>query len=59
MTIRKKIIWVAAFLVFMAVAIVLCVELFSSAQESSYDGTLVRVGTELITLIRIPFSYLS
>ena len=58
MTIRRKIIWVAAFLVFMAVAIVLCVELFASAQEIKYDGTLVRAGTELISLMKIPLSNL-
>ncbi len=57
MTIRRKLIWVAAFLIFMAVAIVLCVELFTSAQESSYDGTLVRAGTELIALSKLALYY--
>ncbi len=38
--------WVAAFILIMAVAIVLCVELFGTARDTQYDGTLVRVGIE-------------
>lgn len=45
---KRKIIWVAAFILLMAVAIVLCVELFSTARETHYDGTLVRNEAELI-----------
>ena len=58
MTIRKKLIWVAAFVIFMAVAIVLCVELFATTQETQYDGTLVRKGIELIVLAGTRFPYL-
>jgi hypothetical protein len=46
---KRKIIWVAAFILIMAIAIVLCVELFTTARETHYDGTLVRKGIELIT----------
>ncbi len=46
---KRKIIWVAAFILIMAVAIVMCVELFSTAREIHYDGTLVKKGVELIT----------
>jgi hypothetical protein len=45
---KRKIIWVAAFILIMAVAIVLCVELFTTARETHYDGTLVRKGMELL-----------
>ena len=52
---KRKIIWVAAFILIMAVAIVLCVELFSTARETHYDGTLVRKGVELITSVITSF----
>ena len=51
MTSKRKIIWVAAFVLVMAVAIVLCVELFGSAGETHYDGTLVRGGVEQLIMI--------
>jgi hypothetical protein len=55
MTIKKKVIWVVAFILLMAVVIVLCVELFSTTQESQYEGTLVRQGIQLITRISAMF----
>jgi hypothetical protein len=57
MTVKKKLFWVAAFVIFMAVAIVLCVELFTSTRETHYDGTLVRKGEELLVLAGIIFPY--
>jgi hypothetical protein len=56
MTSKRKIIWVAAFILMMAVAIVLCVELFGAAREIHYDGTLVRGGTRYITPVVTAFS---
>ncbi|MGF7145250.1 hypothetical protein HNQ56_003691 [Anaerotaenia torta] len=41
MSVKKKIFWVTAFIVFMAVAIVLCMELFGAGREMEFDGTLV------------------
>lgn len=58
MTMRKKLIWVAALVIVMAVAIVLCVELFATTQETQYDGTLVRKGIELLVLSATRFPYL-
>lgn len=57
MTSRRKIIWVAAFILVMAVAIVLCVELFGSASETRYDGTLVRGGMNCMASDDTSFSY--
>ncbi len=51
MTSKRKIIWVAAFVLVMAVAIVLCVQLFGSAGETHYDGTLVKRSVEQQILI--------
>ena len=48
MTSKRKVIWVAAFILIMAVAIVLCVELFGATRETRYDGTLVRSRVEWI-----------
>jgi hypothetical protein len=58
MTVKKKVIWVAAFILLMAVAIVLCVELFSTTQESQYEGTLVREGIQLFTWVSAFFTNL-
>lgn len=58
MTVKKKVIWVAAFILLMAVAIVLCVELFGNTQESQYEGTLVRQGIQLLTWVSAMFSKL-
>ncbi len=52
---KRKIIWVAAFILIMAIAIVLCIELFSTGRETHYDGTLVRKGVEYITPIITSF----
>lgn len=52
---KRKIIWVAAFILIMAVAIVLCVELFGTARETQYDGTLVRGGMELLSQVITSF----
>ncbi len=57
MATKRKIVWVVAFVLIMAVAIVLCVELFSAARETHYDGTLVRGGIE--TLAPVITSFIS
>ncbi len=41
MQIRRRIVWVAAFLVAAALLIVLCVTLYVRNQPSEFDGTLV------------------
>jgi hypothetical protein len=58
MTSKRKLIWVAAFILVMAVAIVLCVELFGAARETQYDGTLVRRGVDHVLLMITSFPYL-
>jgi hypothetical protein len=58
MSVRRKLFWITAFIVFMAVAIVLCVELFSTVRETEFDGTLVRKAGELLTLADLRFPYL-
>lgn len=58
MTSKRKIIWVAAFVLVMAVAIVLCVELFGSAGETHYDGTLVKRGVEQLVQVSTSFPIL-
>lgn len=52
---KRKIIWVAAFILIMAVAIVLCVELFVNVRETPYDGTLVWEGVKQITSMAAMF----
>lgn len=43
MTVKRKVVWIAALIIAAAIIIVLCVGYFATGKSSSYDGTLVRL----------------
>ena len=55
MSVKRKLFWITAFIIFTAVASVLCVELFGTARETKFDGTLVKKAGELLTLAGLSF----
>jgi hypothetical protein len=50
MIFRKKVFWIAAFIVVAAIAIVLCVGYFTEGQATEFDGTLVYQNIEFPNL---------
>ena len=48
---RKKLFFIATFIIIAAVAIVLCVGLFTQRQKSEFDGTLIEINIEFVDII--------
>jgi hypothetical protein len=48
MTVKRKFIWITAFIIIAAIIIVICVTYFTGGQAVEFDGTLVKLNTETI-----------
>lgn len=51
MSTKKKIVWVSAVIIIAAIAIVICVSLFTKGEASEFDGTLVRNMIDIYNLL--------
>ena len=50
-TVKRKFIWITAFIIVAAVIIVLCVSYFTGGKTSEFDGTLVNLNFEFPCLL--------
>lgn len=50
MSSKKKIVWISAVIIIAAIAIVICVNVFTKGEKSEFDGTLVQ-NSSLVRLV--------
>lgn len=46
MSLKKKVLYIAAFIIITAIIVVVCVECFGNSSPSDFDGTLVKTMIE-------------
>jgi hypothetical protein len=51
MTVKRKIIWITAFIIIAAIIIVICVTYLTGGQPAEFDGTLVKFNSEFPYLL--------